>query len=50
MNYRLGALGWLGGDKFIDDGGMANGGLWDQKLAMEWVQQNIWLFGGDSRR
>jgi len=50
MNYRLGAFGWLGGDKFMDDGGYPNVGLWDQRAAIEWVRGYIHLFGGDTRR
>ncbi|KAI1100561.1 alpha/beta-hydrolase [Jackrogersella minutella] len=42
INYRLGMLGWLAGD-----GVMPNLGLYDQRLALEWVQQYIALFGGN---
>lgn len=49
LNYRLGALGWLSGATF-QDGGTANAGLHDQRFALEWVQQNIHLFGGDKDR
>ncbi|KAL8887208.1 MAG: hypothetical protein Q9215_005194 [Flavoplaca cf. flavocitrina] len=34
MNYRLGAFGWLGGEKYLDDGGQANLGLLDQVVTM----------------
>ncbi|KAL8830863.1 MAG: hypothetical protein Q9170_005546 [Blastenia crenularia] len=50
MNYRLGAFGWLGGLKYLEDGGTANLGLFDQAFAMTWVQQNIHQFGGDFSR
>lgn len=46
MNYRLGALGWLSGPTFQENG-TANAGLHDQRFALEWVQNNIHLFGGD---
>ncbi|KAF4539595.1 Carboxylesterase [Lasiodiplodia theobromae] len=46
INYRLGALGWLAGPSFQKDG-TANAGLLDQRMALEWVQQHIHLFGGD---
>jgi para-nitrobenzyl esterase len=49
LNYRLGALGYLylppamtGGDP------VANLGLLDQLLALEWVQANAAAFGGDA--
>lgn len=50
MNYRLGAFGWLGGDKYLDDGGQANLGLRDQAFAMEWIRGYIYLFGGAADR
>ena len=42
INYRLGALGYL----YIPDV-TANVGQLDQILALEWVHENIELFGGD---
>ena len=50
MNYRLGAFGWLGGEKFNDEGGSSNIGLLDQAFAMRWIQNYIYYFGGDSGR
>lgn len=53
VNYRLGALGWLGhpGLSHPDDApGCANWGLSDQLAALEWVKENIGAFGGDSER
>lgn len=49
MNYRLGAFGWLGGPTIGADG-TPNVGLYDQRFALEWVQQYIHLFGGDPTR
>ncbi|KAF4857011.1 Carboxylesterase patB [Colletotrichum siamense] len=49
INYRLGALGWLAG-KEVSANGTLNAGLYDQRLAFEWVQQHIHLFGGDKHR
>jgi len=49
MNYRLGAFGWLSGPT-LQSNGTANAGLYDQRLAIEWVRDNIHLFGGDPER
>lgn len=48
-NYRLGLFGWLGGETLAADG-TPNAGLYDQRLAMDWVQKYIHLFGGDAER
>ncbi|QKD48700.2 Alpha/Beta hydrolase protein [Fusarium oxysporum Fo47] len=50
INYRLGALGWLGGASIVRAGGVANAGLYDQQLAIKWVVDHISLFGGDPSR
>ena len=42
LNYRLGALGFLNIGR--ESG---NYGLMDQKMAIEWIYQNIEQFGGD---
>ena len=47
FNYRLGALGFL---VSTADGIYGNYGLADQKMAMMWVNQYIFSFGGDSGR
>ncbi len=50
INYRLGALGWMdlraaGGDEW---GAVANCGLLDQALALQWVRDHIADYGGDA--
>lgn len=49
FNYRLGAFGFIAGPTLQADG-TANAGLLDQRLALEWIQDNIHLFGGDKNR
>lgn len=49
LNYRLGAFGWLSGPT-LQSNGTANAGLYDQRLAIEWVRDHICLFGGDPGR
>ncbi|CEH11757.1 Acetylcholinesterase/Butyrylcholinesterase [Ceraceosorus bombacis] len=46
INYRVAAYGFLGGPE-IKSAGSGNMGLRDQRLAMEWVHDNIAAFGGD---
>lgn len=43
LNYRLGALGFL----LLPPSASGNAGLWDQRLALKWVQENAAAFGGD---
>ena len=47
INYRLGPLGFLCLDT---DEGAGNMGMLDQVMALEWVHENIHLFGGDKDR
>jgi carboxylesterase type B len=47
LNYRLGALGFL---VSTADGLYGNYGLDDQKMAIQWVKDNIRHFGGDPDR
>lgn len=49
INYRLGAFGFLSGPTLQSDG-TANAALYDQRLALQWIQHNIHLFGGDAKR
>ena len=49
INYRLGGFGFLPGREVSKDGS-SNLGLRDQRLALQWVQDNIAAFGGDSSR
>ena len=49
FNYRLGAFGWISGPTLQSDG-TANAALYDQRLALQWIQKNIHLFGGDPNR
>lgn len=50
MNYRLGLYGFLSGPTFQAANGTGNAGFWDQRLALQWVQKHIHLFGGDPNR
>ena len=48
INYRLGALGFLGHRDLADpDGLVGNWGIHDQLAALRWVHDNIAAFGGD---
>ncbi|XP_037949556.1 esterase E4-like isoform X2 [Teleopsis dalmanni] len=44
INYRLGPLGFL---SLPEEGIYGNAGLKDQRLALQWVQENIAKFNGD---
>ncbi|PYI32506.1 alpha/beta-hydrolase [Aspergillus indologenus CBS 114.80] len=50
VGYRLNIFGFLAGDALRHESGgreVGNYGLWDQRLAIEWVSENIAHFGGD---
>ncbi|KAG0696098.1 Alpha/Beta hydrolase protein [Suillus ampliporus] len=46
MNYRLAAFGFLASEE-VQQAGVGNLGLQDQRQAMKWVQKYISAFGGD---
>lgn len=47
MQFRMNVFGFLYSKKHPGMDG--NYGLWDQKMALEWVNDNIEAFGGDSK-
>lgn len=48
LNYRVNIFGFFAAEELIDDDGLVgNYGLRDQRLGLQWVQQNIEKFGGD---
>jgi len=47
INYRLGALGFLDLSRIHPGRTVANAGVRDQIAALEWVRDNIEVFGGD---
>ncbi|KDN34335.1 hypothetical protein RSAG8_12566, partial [Rhizoctonia solani AG-8 WAC10335] len=49
LNYRTGIFGFPPGTESAAAGAL-NLGLKDQRLALEWVQENIEYFGGDKTR
>ncbi|KAH6616573.1 carboxylesterase family protein-like protein [Boeremia exigua] len=50
INYRLSAWGFLSGSAEIQKSGEMNLGLRDQRLALQWVQDNVEAFGGDPEK
>ena len=46
INYRVGGFGFMPGKEILADGS-SNLGLLDQRMALEWVADNIEAFGGD---
>ena len=44
INYRLGVFGFL---TLFHPAARGNYGLWDQTMALEWVHDNIFSFGGN---
>jgi para-nitrobenzyl esterase len=52
LNYRLGALGFFALEELEaeDPRAVGNFGMMDQRLALQWVRDNIVAFGGDANR
>ncbi|PYH76806.1 carboxylesterase [Aspergillus uvarum CBS 121591] len=56
INYRLGHFGFLSSSELTEEAvnfeevGWANQGLYDQRLALQWVKNYIGLFGGDNTK
>lgn len=54
MNYRLNVFGFLTVSEFAANNNsgvpLANFGIMDQQLALQWTQDNIGFFGGDKKR
>ncbi|KAH7339682.1 Alpha/Beta hydrolase protein [Rhizoctonia solani] len=49
INYRLGIYGFPPGQAAYNAGGR-NLGFKDQRLALEWIQENVQYFGGDPNK
>ncbi|EEU33815.1 uncharacterized protein NECHADRAFT_55991 [Fusarium vanettenii 77-13-4] len=49
LNYRTSIFGFIAGKPFRDQS-RVNLGIQDQRLALQWIQDNIHAFGGDPRR
>nr|XP_039270053.1 uncharacterized protein LOC120344809 [Styela clava] len=47
INYRLGPFGFFSTG---DENAPGNYGMLDQVMALQWIQDNIWAFGGDAQR
>ncbi|KAE9370532.1 alpha/beta-hydrolase [Stipitochalara longipes BDJ] len=50
IGYRLNLFGFLAGEALEQESGgesVGNYGLWDQRLAIEWVKEHIEAFNGD---
>ncbi|KAJ5291178.1 hypothetical protein N7478_000429 [Penicillium angulare] len=50
IGYRLNVFGFLASEALLEESNgesAGNFGLWDQRLAMEWVYENIAAFNGD---
>jgi carboxylesterase type B len=50
LNYRVGAFGFLAGRSYESQGGLLNAGLFDQRMALQWIKDHIHRFGGDKNQ
>lgn len=51
--YRVNLFGFLYSSELTDDATsvgetVGNHGFWDQRIALEWIKENIHLFGGNA--
>lgn len=49
INYRMNGFGFLAATDLLQEDNV-NLGLYDQQLALEWVQEHVFAFGGDSHK
>ncbi|MCJ1310457.1 hypothetical protein MMC25_004121 [Agyrium rufum] len=49
INYRLSGFGFLASSE-VQEQGLTNLGYRDQRLALQWIQENIQAFGGDPQK
>nr|XP_019008014.1 uncharacterized protein I206_07182 [Kwoniella pini CBS 10737]OCF46795.1 hypothetical protein I206_07182 [Kwoniella pini CBS 10737] len=53
LGYRISALGFLACKELQEeslDGSVGNYGLWDQRVALEWIHDHIGALGGNPKR
>ena len=49
LQYRLNAYGFIDSEE-VKAAGVTNLGIRDQRLALQWVRENIGAFGGDTSK
>ena len=47
INYRLNLFGFAASADLLEESGSCNYGIYDQKIALEWIHKHITGFGGD---